>query len=84
MKPSEVPINQSYLLRHSGKDVTWSCVYEYTNLQFSKDKKAVLVCIDKRAGAAKYPGGVHLDNTSIHWKSVSDLDEKFEVFDLVE
>ena len=73
VKFSELKIGQRILIRHSGKDVAWSIIMDMTVHQFSKNHKAIQFKIEANS----------VGNTRFEWKSIDDLNSRFEIFDEV-
>lgn len=73
MKFEELKVGHRILVRHSGKDVSWSIIMDMAVEAFSKNKKAILFLIEANSvGARRY-----------EWKSIEDMDARFEIFDEV-
>lgn len=72
MKFEELKYGDKVLVRHSGKDVSWSSIQELEVVEFSRENKAIKFIIRR--------GNLGRDET-YEWKSVADLNERFEIFD---
>ena len=73
MKFDELSIGDKILIRHSGNDVTYSSIQEMKVLSFSAESKAIKFhIVDKFDSAGRF-----------EWKSVEDLNSKYEIFDFV-
>lgn len=67
----EIELNQPFLVKQKGKDVTWSSVLEISIVGFSKNNLAVCY--------TQFPA----THTIKNWKTVDDFNEKFEFLDWV-
>jgi len=72
MKLSEVPLMQPVLCKHAKTE--WSEVFELMKLGLSANGKAVYVRIT-------YGMTGQNSHCQHYWRDVSDLDDKWEVFD---
>jgi hypothetical protein len=73
MKLSELPLLQTVLCKHKGSAM--SEIFEITKFAYSKNKKAVYV-----RTMFGMPGN---QVTNYFWRDYEELDDKFEVFELL-